>query len=64
MTDKEVETVWRWGDAFILSWSNWATTEPNSLTGQNCVVRRYTGKWEGVPCSDSYSFYCETDGKG
>ncbi|KAK4312213.1 hypothetical protein Pmani_016336 [Petrolisthes manimaculis] len=49
-----------WVDQTSVTYTNWATGEPNGGSGgEECVEVYYdTGKWNDISCDDTYGFIC------
>jgi hypothetical protein len=65
-TDSAAEGRWAWSDGSAWSYSNWAASEPNGGTRENCVMV-YTSDsnaaWNDQPCLDALGFACKAAGK-
>lgn len=60
ITDKRVENQFEDLRGRIVHYTNWNGGEPNN-TGlkEHCVVLLLDGKWNDVPCSDTFLAVCE-----
>jgi len=64
-SDRDSEGRWRWVDGGALSYSRWASGEPNDAGGEDCG-RLYgdrgtqPGLWVDVECTSSYDWTCES----
>ena len=63
--DRDSEGRWRWLDGGALSYTRWASGEPNDAGGEDCG-RLYgdrgtePGLWVDVECTSSYDWTCES----
>ncbi|XP_060244306.1 mannose-binding protein C isoform X2 [Meriones unguiculatus] len=62
-------TDMEWEDNFVdltgnkVDYTNWNGGEPNNVGGaEDCVVLLSSGKWNDIPCSDSFLVVCEFSG--
>ncbi len=58
-TDSAEELLFRWDDGYALTWSNWELHQPYSGNSKDCLIRKYSGKWDDADCGATYPFYCE-----
>nr|1BV4_A Chain A, PROTEIN (MANNOSE-BINDING PROTEIN-C) [Rattus norvegicus]1BV4_B Chain B, PROTEIN (MANNOSE-BINDING PROTEIN-C) [Rattus norvegicus]1BV4_C Chain C, PROTEIN (MANNOSE-BINDING PROTEIN-C) [Rattus norvegicus]1BV4_D Chain D, PROTEIN (MANNOSE-BINDING PROTEIN-C) [Rattus norvegicus] len=60
ITDQRTENVFEDLTGNRVRYTNWNEGEPNNVgSGENCVVLLTNGKWNDVPCSDSFLVVCE-----
>eukprot|EP00964_Phaeocystis_antarctica_P073571 scaffold45150_cov70-Phaeocystis_antarctica.AAC.1 len=62
-TDAASEGAWVWSPSNTpLSYTNWATGEPNNSGGEDCVAVvgiYYGGKWNDDRCSKKKKYVCQ-----
>jgi hypothetical protein len=48
-------------DGKIPSYTNWGTSQPNTVGSKKCVTfwQEPDGKWHNVSCKDQYSYICQ-----
>lgn len=61
MSDQLVEGTWSLSSSGATApYFNWANSEPNGGTGENCASMNIaSGNWMDTPCSYSYNTLCE-----
>ena len=58
LTDVDVEGTWTWGSGQEPSYTNWEPSEPNGGSGQNCVMKWFTGyagQWNDYYCKYDFA---------
>ncbi len=58
-TDAATEGDWRYADGTVATYFNWAGTEPNGSTAENCLHLLDDGLFYDVDCAITLSFLCE-----
>ena len=60
LTDSRQEGRWEWSDSSTVTWTNWASREPNGRRSENCgyVIKR-DGKWNDIRCDYNLNFMCK-----
>lgn len=60
-SDSDVEATFVWVDGSTVTYTNWATGEPNDDNSmEDCVIVIGTsGKWNDTPCIMWYEFMCK-----
>ena len=48
--DKDNEDTWVWANGEISTYTNWDTSEPNDVDGEDCGVIYESGFWNDVSC--------------
>ncbi|KAM4585565.1 uncharacterized protein PAE49_004781 [Odontesthes bonariensis] len=64
LTDQEVEGKWKWVDGTPLTFSYWASGEPNNYEGEDedCGELKYFSNeevWNDAPCNKANFWICE-----
>ncbi|XP_022098538.1 alpha-N-acetylgalactosamine-specific lectin-like [Acanthaster planci] len=60
LNDEKREGTFVWTDGSDLSYSNWASRQPdNSGNRQDCVCMRSGTGWNDVPCTSRMSYVCK-----
>lgn len=60
ITDEKTEGQFMYVTGGSITYSNWNNNEPNdSGSKEDCTVILTEGKWNDVPCSNSYKAVCE-----
>jgi len=56
---------WLWVDGTQASYTHWSQGEPNNHGGYEGCTHMFppSGLWNDAPCSNSYRYLCETNGK-
>jgi hypothetical protein len=58
--DISSEGTWLWHNGGALSYTNWASGEPNNSGGEDCgLMYESTAQWNDAGCSSTYKFVCE-----
>ena len=47
------------GNLYTPTYTNYATGQPTSATGENCMVAMTDGKWRSVTCTEMSGYVCE-----
>ncbi|XP_077976842.1 C-type mannose receptor 2-like [Glandiceps talaboti] len=59
-TDSNSEGTWQWQDGSEISYSNWASNEPNDAGGkEDCAHLRGAGDWNDHECQSKRGLICE-----
>lgn len=59
ITDQAVEGDWVGVDGAPLTWTPWASGQPNDSGGQDCGLITLVGDWNDQPCSRRTTALCE-----
>ena len=58
-TDLSTEGSWQWPDGSAVSWSYWASQNPDGGTSQNCAIwHNSLHAWNSIPCYFSRYSVC------
>lgn len=63
--DQASEGSWKWSDGSPVTFTNWATSEPNNSGNEDCAhIYSYNTspqnkRWNDANCSSSYKYICE-----
>ncbi|XP_030068805.1 collectin-12 [Microcaecilia unicolor] len=64
LTDSEEESVWKWLDGTLPTYTNWKTGQPDNWgqhQGEDCAGLIYAGLWNDFHCEDLNNFICEKE---
>ncbi len=59
--DLDAEGSWSWSNEQPVTYSNWASGEPNDSGGEDCAQILWSGyEWNDATCASSLPFVCES----